>query len=127
MRELLRHCAPPLDEVIERAKHDLAQEVASEARAKQAHQALLRRRKLKSVGGVVKVLNGTGSRDHDGRKAAEPDKGGSFKSDSQGNVSSQSNDVRERKASRENLVRTLVSEVRTFSCSIPDEIGRAHV
>lgn len=120
VRELLRHCAPPLDEVIERAKHDLAQEVASETRAKEAHQALLRRRKLKSIGGVVKVLNGTGSRDRDGGKAAEPDKGGSSKSDSQGNVSSQSNHLRERKASRENPIRTLASEVRTFSCSIPD-------
>ena len=124
-RELLRNCAPPLDEVIERAKHDLAQEEASEALAKQAHQALLRRRKtpqskLKSIGGVVRVLNGTGSRSRDSGRAAEPDKGGSSESDSQGTMASQSNDVRERKASRVGVVRTLASEVRTISGSRPD-------
>ena len=41
VRGLLRHCAPPLDALIEQAQQDLLQEAASEARAKQA---LLRRR-----------------------------------------------------------------------------------
>jgi hypothetical protein len=102
VRELLRQCAPPLDAVIEQAKQDLAQEEASEARAKLA---LLKRRKLKGLGAVVMVLNRTGPLGGDGGRAAES---GSSESDSQGNV-------RERKTSTEGKADgTFAFAVKTF-------------
>ena len=111
VRGLLRHCAPPLDALIEQAQQDLLQEAASEARAKQA---LLRRRKLKSVGAVVKVLNRAGPLGGDSGRVAESDKGGSSESDSQGNV-------RERKTSREGKVDDAFAfAVKTFMGGRPD-------